>query len=373
MGLSCALGQGLGACLAALGKGELRARHLDLGGLNEALAMPYYRIPDAADLFDPSRFQVLIESVAREAVGDAGLSDADCATLPLFVGSSSFNVRSSEAAYAAELEKDPQSRFGLPWVDFQRVAAVVQKSLGCGGGSWAFNTACSSAANALISAMRMLQAGRFKRALVVGLELANRSTLAGFCGLQLLSKAIRPFDLRRDGIVLGESVSAVVVSLSPGRHGISLSAGSIQCDSYSATTANPDGSSIGALLRELLGQAGLEPGAIRAVKAHATASPANDTAEAAGLHRVFDPLPPVCALKPYTGHTMGACGCAELILFSGALGQGYLPPCPGFETEDPQLRLTPLLRRQAAPKGHYVLNYFGFGGNNSALLIESLA
>jgi 3-oxoacyl-[acyl-carrier-protein] synthase-1 len=373
MGLSCALGQGLPECAAGLAKGNINTVDLSLDGFNEPIAMPYYRIPDQGDLFDPDRFYRLIPAAALEAVLDAGLSPAEIAELPVFVGSSSFTVRISEALYASKLAKDGHSSLALPWVDFQHIASTVQGSLGCQGDSYAFNTACTSAANALISAARMLQAGRHRHALVLGVELANQTTLAGFSGLQLVSKAIRPFDLNRTGIILGESVSAVVLSLEEGRHGITLLGGTIQCDTYSVTTANPDGSTIGILQADLCRQTGVPAASVKAIKAHATSSPSNDAGEAAGMGKVFETLPPVCALKPYTGHTLGACGTVELILFSAALKEGYLPATPGFQHLDPALKVTPTLTRTPTGPGHYLLNYFGFGGNNTSLMIEKHA
>ncbi|MGH8281136.1 MAG: hypothetical protein ACRERZ_02980 [Gammaproteobacteria bacterium] len=75
-------------------------------------------------------------------------------------------------------------------------------------------------------------------------------------------------------------------------------------------------------------------------------------------------------LKPYIGHTLGACCINELVLFAGALQHGCLPATPGFETPDPALDLRPLKQTAAAPDGYYLLNHFGFGGNNTALVLE---
>ena len=99
----------------------------------------------------------------------------------------------------------------------------------------------------------------------------------------------------------------------------------------------------------------------------------NDTSEAAGIRRVFDELPPVCALKPYVGHTLGACGVTELVLMASALLAGFFPATTGFETADPALMISPVRESRAAPPGCYLLNYFGFGGHNTALLIERRA
>lgn len=371
MALDCALGRGVHACVQGLAEARVNTVEVELSGFNEPVKMPYYRIPDSASLLDPARFNTLIPAIAADAVKDAGLSAEEIKDLPIFVGSSAYTISISEARYSAELAAGKPDALPLPMVDFQEVAAVIQRRLGISGDSFAYNTACTAAANALMSAARMLQLGRYKHALVVGVELANQTTLAGFSGLQLVSKSLRPFDLNRSGIVLGEGIGAVVLSTLPGSHGCSLVGGASNCDTHSVTTANPDGSSIAALQVAVLEAAGIEASQVRAVKTHGTASPMNDTGEAAGLHRVFNPLPSILAFKSFTGHTLGACGVNELILLAGALKQGFLPGTPLFEHEDPLLNVTPNRSKAKAAPGFYLLNYFGFGGNNTALLIES--
>lgn len=371
MGLSCALGQGVKACLLALSAGKVNTFELDLPGFNEPVRMPYYRIGDGAELFDPGRFDRLIPEVALEAIREAQLSTSEIERLLIFVGSSAFSVSKSEAQYRDLFQKEGDVSFALPLVGFQHIADTLKASLGIYGDTYAFNTACTAAANAVMSATRMIQLGWIKHALVVGVELANVTTLAGFSGLQLVARELKPFDLNRAGIVLGEGIGAVVLSAADGDEGITVCAGATNCDTHSVTTANPDGSTIEALQREVMRQASVDDAQISAIKAHGTASPMNDLSEAAGMHRVFKSLPPVYALKPYLGHTLGACGVNELILFSSSLRQGFLPATPGFETRDPQLDVSPVQNRSHAGAGHYLLNYFGFGGNNTALLIRN--
>jgi len=96
----------------------------------------------------------------------------------------------------------------------------------------------------------------------------------------------------------------------------------------------------------------------------------NDLGEAAGMRRVFPELPLVCGLKATIGHTLGACGVNELALFAAALQAGFMPGTPGFEDEDPALQIRPSTAASPAQAGAYVLNYFGFGGHNSALLLD---
>ena len=117
----------------------------------------------------------------------------------------------------------------------------------------------------------------------------------------------------------------------------------------------------------------MQPWQVRGIKAHGTATPTGDAAEALGLQSVFASQPPVSALKPYLGHTLGACCVNELVLFAGALQCGFLPATPGFETPDPALGVHPLKAPASAPDGYYLLNHFGFGGNNTVLALEKIA
>lgn len=370
MGLSCALGQDVGACAAALEAGAVTTTALTLDGLNEPVSMRYYRIPDAGPLFNPGRFDALFLKSTREALDSAELSREEIERLPLFLGSSCYSIEKSEATYQAELRVSPRTALALPFVGFQNTADAVMEQLGCRGEAFAFNTACTAGANALMIAARMIRTGRHRHALVAGIELANQTTLAGFSGLQLIAGTLRPFDRRRSGIVLGEGVGAVVLSADQSRSGTVLVAGASNNDAYSVTSANPDGSTIAAVQTAVLRQAGVDAALVRGIKTHGTASPMNDMGEAAGILRVFPSPPPLCALKPYLGHTLGACGVTELVLMATALQRGFFPGTPGFEERDPSLGLSPERAASDATAGHYLLNFFGFGGNNTSLLLH---
>jgi 3-oxoacyl-[acyl-carrier-protein] synthase-1 len=351
--------------------GVLPVEFVDIPGLGETIRVPYYRIPDGASLFDPARGEAALRTVAREAVDAANLTPREAGHMPVFVGSSAFSVTRSESEYRAALAGQGARPLALPQIGFQHMAATLQETLGNHGDTFAFNSACTAAANALMSATRLIQSGVYEHALVVGFELANITTLTGFFGLQLIADAVRPFDAQRSGVVLGEGVGAVVLSAATVRErGIVMRAGAANVDPYSVTAANPDGSSIAAVQSALLAQARVSSADVQGIKSHGTASPLNDTGEAAGIRRVFPALPPICGLKPYVGHTLGACGVNELVLLAGALQRGFFPATPGFSAHDPALGVFPTRNKTGAAPGCYLLNYFGFGGHNTALLIE---
>lgn len=374
MGLACALGEDVQHCVTAMRDMRVPSTGLRLDGFGELMEFPYYRVPDAAQLFDSERHAQLLPAVVRAALHQSGLNAGEIRRLPMFIGSSCFSIGQSETLYAAALAKRPETALPMPLCGYQDIGETIRQTLGCAGESWTWNTACTASANALLGALRMIESGWYPHALVVGVELANRTTLTGFSGLQLVAEAVRPFDAERKGMVFGEGIGAAVLSAQPGSgNRIKLIGGANNCDTYSVTLANPDGDSIAALLSTTLARIGLKPEQIRGIKAHATASPGGDMAEAHGMRQVFNRLPPVTALKPFIGHTLGACGVNELVLFAAALQQGFLPAAPGFEIPDPALGVTPLTTPVSAPEGVYLLNHFGFGGNNTVLAVEKVA
>jgi len=190
---------------------------------------------------------------------------------------------------------------------------------------------------------------------------------------------MRPFDRRRNGLELGEACAAVVLSRAPFADAdchFRLCGGANLCDTYSISAANPDGSSVALVMQQALQESGLSASDILAIKTHGTASLMNDDAESSGLNACFVNKPPLCALKPYLGHTLGACGLSELLLFCAALRAGFLPATHHDFEKDEKLGIQ--LNTQTSHneffrrKGNYMLNYFGFGGNNTSLIIADV-
>jgi len=374
VGLSCALGEDSESCVSAMQRMQVQPVRLRLDEFDEPLLMPYYRIPDRSELFDAGRFERLLPPVARAAVAQAGLTTAEIRRLPMFIGSSCFSIGLSESRYATALAQQPETAIPMPLCGYQDIAVILQRTLACKGDTYTYNTACTSSANALLAALRMIELGWYRHALVVGAELANRTTLAGFSGLQIVAETLRPFDVARKGLLMGEGIGAVLLSAeTDSASRLRVIGGASNCDTWSVTTANPDGNSVAKVLNQVLHQTRVQPQQVRGIKAHGTATPTGDAAEARGLQQVFASLPPVSALKPHLGHTLGACCVNELILYAGALLRGFLPATSGFETPDAALGLYPLKTMDSAPDGYYLLNHFGFGGNNTVLALEKTA
>lgn len=240
--------------------------------------------------------------------------------------------------------------------------------------AFTLNTACTSAANGLLYGARLIESGRYRRALVLAFETPSALAMQGFGALELTSPSgrYRPFHPQRDGLVLGEAYAATLLGLEPGAAPLArLLGGFSACDTSSLTTTREDGSHIDQVMRRALHSAGREPGEIALAKLHGTATGANDLAEGNGMRRLFGTaLPPLCVLKPWLGHTLGACGLSETLLLLAALRHGRLP---GLDYADEAL--LPLSARAFDVPADALLlaNFFGFGGNNASLVVQGVA
>jgi 3-oxoacyl-[acyl-carrier-protein] synthase-1 len=319
-----------------------------------------------------SRLWRALEPVVAAALAASDLSPEQLSRTALILGTSSLDISVTEAIYAADLAADPDAHPLMVNAAMGGLAETLRRRFGLRGPDYTINTACTSSANALIYADAMIREGVIDHALIVGLEIFNVITALGFQSLALLApNGMRPFDPDRAGLVLGEAVSALVVGPEAGPSGFHLKGGANLCDTHGVSAANPDGSTVAAVMQQALDAAGVAASDIVAVKAHGTASLLNDEAEAAGMHRVFAAVPPLLAIKPFIGHTFGACGLSELLLVCGAADQGFLPGLPGISATPGDLGLSLNQSNAPAPRGAFLLNYFGFGGNNTSLVVAN--
>lgn len=377
-GIVSTLGAGLATNLDALKTGKGNFSRRSLVGFNEPVEAAF--LPADSPVFEDAaeHFKTLIDQTLEETLADTELTPEQRQSLPLFIASSSYGIGIGEALYRQALDEEEQSGIPaqpLPLDGFTLIARHLRRKHGLNGPDFTFNTACTAGANALLSAANSISQGHHEYALVLGVETFNATTLSGFYGMQLLSnEAMKPFDQNRNGLVLGEGCACILLKAAPTEEqGLMLSGGASGCDSYSISASNPDGSSIASVMQEALESCQLQPADISAVKAHGTASPLNDDGEAAGMQRVFASVPPFFSLKSYIGHTLGSCGVMETALMAGCLERGQLPVSAGFTDCDPKLGVTPIQQPDNAPPGYYMLNFFGFGGNNCSLILHSRA
>lgn len=351
--LHCARGPTLEAAIDAVERGESEVTgSLHVPAIGTSARIPYY---DAGGIDLPAAAEVL-----EAARADSGLGRTEWARAALLLGSSSLSLPAHESEGSAPV---------YPEGGMRHAARALQARCAMQGPEFTINTACASSAHGLALARALVDGGRIAHAVVIGLEQRHRFTASGFAAMNLLSPAaMRPFDRGRDGLVLGEAASAIV--LGPQRAGHpALLGGANRIDPMGESGADPGGLPLAEAIRDALAQARAAPDAIALVKAQAAGSRGNDAAEANALRAVFRRLPPVISLKPYLGHAMGAAGCAELALLLGAWRRGFVPGTPGYSDPDPELRCTPQTRAVPWEGGTAVLDFLGFGGGQAVLVV----
>lgn len=303
------------------------------------------------------------DRLLRETLGgDPGATD-DCL---LIVASTSLDIDELEALAAQQGGFHPSHSTSL-----DLLAERLRVRFGFAD-AFTLNTACTSAANGLLYGARMLGAGLYRRALVLAFETPSAIAQQGFGALGLVSPSgdYRPFHPQRDGLVLGEAYAATLLALEPGPAPLArLLGGFSACDTSSLTNTREDGSHIEWVMREALRSAGIDAAQIDLVKPHGTATGANDRAESNGVRLLFgEALPPLCVLKPWLGHTLGACGLTETLLLVENLA--HLPACDYAMDALLPLPDQPLA---VAERSLLLANFFGFGGNNASLVLQRCA
>jgi 3-oxoacyl-[acyl-carrier-protein] synthase-1 len=346
MGLACVLGDDMPSVLASLQRGGVPPTPVTVA---DGVSWPVYALaPREGD------WTHRLCSTVRNVVAQTG--DWGPRTAPLFVASSSLDIG------FMEYEKQDLRLGG----DLQDFAGVVARALDWQGPVFTVSTACTSALNAVLAAADLIRSAEADEALVIGVEMDNRFTVAGFGAMQLLAPdSAQPFGAQRKGLVLGEAVAALRLTSQPARWQITGGANVVDGRNPSGTEA----SAVLAMCRGALTQGGLQPGDIDLIKVQAAGSPVNDAIEVEALKQVFDPLPPLVSLKSAIGHTLGAAGAAELALLVGCIEGGVWP------TVDYPLdaSLGIALSKQAPQKlRNILLNVVGFGGGHASLVLKDV-
>ena len=242
------------------------------------------------------------------------------------------------------------------------------------------STACSSAANAIILGANMIRCGEADIVVVGGSECITKFHLNGFNSLMILdTEPCRPFDATRHGLNLGEGAAYLVLESaeSAKRRGVTaqalLSGYGNACDAFHQTASSPDGEGAYRAMSEALRVAGLRPSDIAYINAHGTGTPNNDASESQAMIRLFgENVPPVSSTKPFTGHTTSASGSIEAVFCILALQNGFLPVNLNW-SQAMEDGIVPVSQPTKKELKHVLCNAFGFGGNDSSLLISGTA
>ena len=276
----------------------------------------------------------------------------------------------------------------MPYCIVNMAAGVVSRVFQLRGPNICTTTACASGTHAVGEAFLQIRAGMADVMVAGGSESAiSRLGIAAFAALKALSthnedpaRASRPFDLNRNGFVMGEGSGILVMEdLEHAKKRGAKIYGEIvgygmSGDAYHITAPPPGGEGAQRCMRQALQTAGIAPDAVDYINAHGTSTELNDKYESEAIQAVFGDHAKKVAIsstKGVTGHCLGAAGGIEAVFSTLALHHSLVPPTANLETPDPACPLdyTPLVARERKMK-YALSNSFGFGGTNASILIK---
>lgn len=327
---------------------------LSVDGINEKRPYVLFESEEFTSIQKETLMTEELSSTLNEIIPDRSLRS----TVPFILGSTGLNI--------SDTAESPSSDSSL-----NAIAQRIALHTGLGPYPLTTNTACTSGATALILAKQFLHDDGAPFAVASAFDWYSKQIFYGFESLKLLSPdECRPFDISRNGILLGEGAASIILSRG-NESPIKLRGTSLLLDTYDQTTHQPDGTTIALCMEKALLDAGIGPEEIHSIKAHGTGSSANDLAESGAIRKIFTKkIPPVVALKPFTGHTLGACGLVELLVHIATITNGFLPAIPTFHTVDPECGIELCQTPISISFPHTtMLCSFGFGGSCAVIII----
>ena len=340
------------------------------------------------------RFVQLAIGAARQAVESARLDvpNLDADRIGVIVGSGIGGIETFETQHQILLERGPDrvSPFFIPMMISNMASGQVSIALGAKGPNFTTVSACTSSANAIGEALRILQHDDADVVIAGGTEATvTPMAIAGFCSMKAMStrndeptRASRPFDAERDGFVMGEG--AAILVLERAEHAAKRGA-PILCelagygatgDAYHITSPTPDGGGAVRAMRAALKDADMRPEDVQYINAHGTSTPYNDRTESVAVKTVMGDHARnvmLASTKSMTGHLLGAAGALEAAISTLVITRGVVPPTINYEHPDPECDLdcVPNLARTVHVTGA-LSNSMGFGGHNGTLAFRSI-
>ena len=401
------LGNSVPEFFANLDRGVSGARMIDRLDTTHLRTKFACQIPD----YDPARFSTVFDRkeahrtdpftqyaliAAAEAVHDSKLDtdDVDLKRIGVVVGSGVGGIHSEtqEVKDYFESEYPRFSPFLVPKFITNIASGHIAIKYGFRGPNFGVSSACATSAHAILTAASQIQLGRADIIIAGGTEAPiSIPGIGGFNSAHALSTnneeyrtASRPFDVTRDGFVMGEGAAILIVE----EYGHALRRGApiyaeiagfgMTCDAWHITAPREDGESAADAMELALKEAGLTPADVDYINAHGTSTQQGDLAELRAIKSVFGDAAykvNISSTKSMTGHMMGAAGAAEALACLHAIRDGVIPPTINFQHEDPQidyrLNLT-LCEKQERRVRVAVSNNFGFGGQNASLVFRAI-
>jgi 3-oxoacyl-[acyl-carrier-protein] synthase II len=332
---------------------------------------------------EPAELPVLTRLVVAAALEDAGLVSPlpDCAVV---IGSSRSHQGSWELlARQMSGNHTPQAAVCSSdvvlenWLDFlpHTNAIASARQIGASGIVLAPMAACATGIWAIAQAALLIESGQCQRAIAGAVEAPiTPLTLSGFQQMGALAKTgAYPFDVHREGLVLGEG-AAVFVLESPelaqqrqaNIYGNILGFG-LTSDAFHGNQPEPTGKSAIAAIKQCLQRSYLKPSDIDYIHTHGTATHLNDKVESQIIEKIFPQQVPISSTKGATGHTLGASGALGVAFSLLAMQRQIIPPCVGLQT--PEFNLNLIKTAQKSPVQTALCFSFGFGGQNAVLAL----
>ena len=332
-----------------------------------------------------------------EALRDSGFevdkSDAERAGVIWSTGVGGLTSFFEEVTDYAGGDGTPRfSPFFIPRMIPDLAAGYISIKYGFKGPNYCVSSACASSNHGLISAMDQIRAGRADVMIAGGSEaVVNIPGVGGFNAMQAISTrnddpqhASRPFDVSRDGFVMGEGAAALV--LEEYEHAVARGAriycefagGGMSADAYHMTAPDPEGNGAMKSMKDALAEAGMTPTEVDYVNVHGTSTPLGDVAELKAMQKLFGEdiyKVNISSTKSMTGHLLGAAAAVEALACIFAIDRGIVPPTINVveldPAIDPRLNLT-LGKAQKRDVRTAMSNTFGFGGHNSTVVFRKL-
>ena len=386
-GLICAIGNNAEECFDALiqqkhgiaklqnitskYKGEVLVGEVKLN--NNKLT----ELADIQNVKSNSRGALLGIIAVKEAIQQANLSAEEIEKSALISGTSVGGMDLFEQGYQDVLDgeiKDPKLYYQEH--DCGNINSKIASEIGLKAYLSTISTACSSSANAILLGARMIKSGVVDRAIVGGSDALSKFTINGFNTLGILAENhTTPFDENRKGLNLGEGAAYLVLEaeeLCAEKEIYAYVAGYGNAnDAFHQTASSDDGTGSKLSINKALETANLKASDVDYINTHGTGTPNNDFSESKAMLEIFgeETIPPFNSLKPYTGHTLAACGSIEAIFSMFSMNKGILFPSLNFTTPISETNLKPITETLREQKISTVLsNSFGFGGNCTSLI-----
>lgn len=354
---------------------------------------------DPTEIFDKkevrrtARFILFATVAAVEAVKDSGLNiELEAERVGVEVGSGMGGMEILEDNMRTLIEKGPSkvSPFAVPMMITDSAAGQISIKTGAKGPNSCSVTACASATHSIGNAFRLIQNGYAEAMIAGGTEaVITPLGVAAFASARALStrndepqKASRPFDMNRDGFVMGEGSGMVVLEeyehakARGARIYAELVGFASTGDAYHITAPAPEGEGSRRAIKMVMEEVGVSPDQIDYLNAHGTSTDLNDKYETAAIKWAFGEAAPkvnISSTKSMTGHLLGAAGAVELIAAVKAIENSLIPPTINYETPDPECDLNYTPNTPVKREIRYAMSTsLGFGGHNSVLVVKNL-